>query len=196
MWPHVHVTALRDPRQGPARPHGPRGVPDARILPARQRHGAHRVGPRPGRAVRPPAQNRVARSRAARAALLWRAHRITPPNPIDSRSTHEERHARTPRHHDSATGEGRRAGRVPSQRRNRSRPRANDDCVVFLVGRSATDNDVVYVTEGWTSKEAHETFFAGEAANAVLAGIEPLLAGDTRYLDEVPVGGKFAIGSQ
>jgi quinol monooxygenase YgiN len=34
-------------------------------------------------------------------------------------------------------------------------PGASEDCVVFLVGRSATDSDVVYVTEGWTSKEAH-----------------------------------------
>ena len=75
-------------------------------------------------------------------------------------------------------------------------PGANEDCLVFLVGRSATDSDVVYVTEGWTSKEAHERFFSGDEAKAVLAGVESLLASDTRYLDEVPVGGKFAIGSQ
>jgi quinol monooxygenase YgiN len=74
-------------------------------------------------------------------------------------------------------------------------PGANDDCVVFLVGRSATDSDVVYVTEGWTTKEAHERFFASDAAKAVLAGVESLLAGESRYLDEVPVGGKFAIGA-
>jgi quinol monooxygenase YgiN len=75
-------------------------------------------------------------------------------------------------------------------------PGGNEDCLVFLVGRSATDRDVVYVTEGWTSKEAHERFFAGDEAQAVLAGIQSRLADEAQYLDEVPVGGKFLLGSQ
>jgi len=32
---------------------------------------------------------------------------------------------------------------------------ANQNCVVYLVGRSASNRDVVYVTEGWTTREAH-----------------------------------------
>jgi quinol monooxygenase YgiN len=66
----------------------------------------------------------------------------------------------------------------------------NEDCVVFLVGRSASDSDVVYVTEGWTSVEAHGTFFATEEAQALVAKLQPLLAGESQYVDEVPVGGK------
>src|SRR5262245_58249461 len=31
-------------------------------------------------------------------------------------------------------------------------PAANDACVVFLVGRSAGNDDVVHVTEGWTTR--------------------------------------------
>ncbi|MFG1605188.1 putative quinol monooxygenase [Actinoplanes sp. NPDC049265] len=64
------------------------------------------------------------------------------------------------------------------------------DCVVFLVGRSAADPDVVHVTEGWTSAGAHSEFFATEPAQALVAALQPLLAGDSRYSDEVPVGGK------
>ena len=68
----------------------------------------------------------------------------------------------------------------------------NEDCVVFLVARSASDPDVVHVTEGWTSEEAHGRFFAGEEAQALVAKLEPLLAGESEYIDEVPVGGKAA----
>jgi quinol monooxygenase YgiN len=69
---------------------------------------------------------------------------------------------------------------------------ANEDCMVFLVGRSAGDSDVVYVTEGWTSQEAHSRFFATEGAKTLVAKLQPLLAGESAYLDEVPVGGKAA----
>ncbi|MEV1333718.1 antibiotic biosynthesis monooxygenase family protein [Micromonospora costi] len=67
-----------------------------------------------------------------------------------------------------------------------------EDCVVFLVGRSASNPDVVHVTEGWTSPEAHAEFFASEPAQALVAALAPLLAGESQYADEVPVGGKAA----
>ena len=66
----------------------------------------------------------------------------------------------------------------------------NEDCVVFLVGRSASDHDTVFVTEGWTSPEAHSRFFETEPARALVAKLQPLLAGESQYVDEVPVGGK------
>jgi quinol monooxygenase YgiN len=64
------------------------------------------------------------------------------------------------------------------------------DCVVFLVGRSAADPDTVHVTEGWTSERAHQAFFATEPAQELVAALQPLLTGEARYTDEVPVGGK------
>jgi quinol monooxygenase YgiN len=67
---------------------------------------------------------------------------------------------------------------------------SNDDCVVFLVGRSASDPDTVYLTEGWISPEAHSRFFATESAQAFTAQLQPLLAGEPHYTDEVPIGGK------
>jgi quinol monooxygenase YgiN len=66
----------------------------------------------------------------------------------------------------------------------------HEDCVVFLVSRSASNRDIVYVTEGWTSREAHSRFFATEEAKALVAKLQPLLTGESQYIDEVPVGGK------
>ena len=68
----------------------------------------------------------------------------------------------------------------------------NEDCVVFLVGRSASDPDTVFVTEGWTSQQAHSRFFATEQAQTLVVKLQPLLAGESQYIDEVPVGGKAA----
>ncbi|WP_326561662.1 putative quinol monooxygenase [Micromonospora sp. NBC_01796] len=68
----------------------------------------------------------------------------------------------------------------------------NEDCVVFLISRSASNPDIVSVTEGWTSQEAHSRFFATDQAKELVAKLQPLLDGESRYSDEVPVGGKAA----
>ena len=68
---------------------------------------------------------------------------------------------------------------------------ASEHCVVYLVGRSASNRDVVHVTEGWTSREAHAENFASEQAKAFVARIVPLLGDGPQYQDEVPVGGTF-----
>lgn len=68
---------------------------------------------------------------------------------------------------------------------------ASENCVVYLVGRSASNSDVVHVTEGWTTREAHAENFAREQAKALVAQIAPLLHDEAQYQDEVPVGGKF-----
>ena len=66
----------------------------------------------------------------------------------------------------------------------------NDDCVVFLVSRSAGNPDLVHVTEGWTTQEAHGKFFASPEAQAFTAKLQTLLTDDSLYSDELPVGGK------
>jgi quinol monooxygenase YgiN len=70
-------------------------------------------------------------------------------------------------------------------------PGTSEDCVLFLVGRSASDRDVIFVTEGWTSQEAHQRFFATDAAKAVLERIQSMTIGEAVYADEIPLGGKF-----
>lgn len=66
----------------------------------------------------------------------------------------------------------------------------NDDCLVFLVSRSASNPDLVSVAEGWSSQEAHAKFFASPAAQAFVARLAPLIAGESSYADAIPVGGK------
>ncbi|MFE9313045.1 putative quinol monooxygenase [Streptomyces sp. NPDC088353] len=75
---------------------------------------------------------------------------------------------------------------------NEGSPGASEHCLVYLVSRSASDPDVVHVTEGWTSEEEHHRLFAGEAARALVARIDPLLAKEPEYTDYVPVRGKAA----
>jgi len=67
---------------------------------------------------------------------------------------------------------------------------AEPACVVFLVGRSAADPDIIHVTEGWTSRQAHSDFFGSAAAQAFTAQLAPLVAGEPAYTDETPIGGR------
>ncbi|MBB4796274.1 quinol monooxygenase YgiN [Streptomyces nodosus] len=71
-------------------------------------------------------------------------------------------------------------------------PGASKQCVVYLVARSASNPDIVHVTEGWTSETDHHRIFASEAAKAIVAQIDPLLAKEPEYTDYVPVRGKAA----
>lgn len=71
-------------------------------------------------------------------------------------------------------------------------PGTSEHCAVYLVSRSASDPDVVHVTEGWTSEEDHHLIFAGEPAQAIVAQVTGLLAKDPEYADLVPVRGKAA----
>ncbi|MFE3760772.1 putative quinol monooxygenase [Streptomyces sp. NPDC059104] len=71
-------------------------------------------------------------------------------------------------------------------------PAASEHCLVYLLSRSASDPDVVHVTEGWTTEEDHHRHFAGTAARALVAQVTALLAKEPEYTDHVPVGGKAA----
>ena len=71
---------------------------------------------------------------------------------------------------------------------------SHDDCVVFLVGRSASNPDLVFVTEGWVSAEAHGRFFNSDVAKAFTAQVQGLVGDESSYADEVPVGGKAVLG--
>ena len=65
-----------------------------------------------------------------------------------------------------------------------------DDCLVFLVARSASNPDLVLVTEGWVTQAAHARFFASDIAQAYVARFASLVAGEPVYVDAVPAGGK------
>src|SRR5690349_9756196 len=65
-------------------------------------------------------------------------------------------------------------------------PTSNADCLVFLVGRSASSPDVVHVTEGWTTRDAHAANFARPASQALVARIAEMVSGTADYQDLVP----------
>jgi quinol monooxygenase YgiN len=75
---------------------------------------------------------------------------------------------------------------------NKGNPGASEYCVVYLVCRSASNPDMVHITEGWTSEADHHRIFSGEAAQAIVSQIEGMLAKESEYTDYVPVRGKAA----
>jgi quinol monooxygenase YgiN len=75
---------------------------------------------------------------------------------------------------------------------NEGSPGASEHCVLYLVSRSASDPDVVHVSEGWTSEEDHHRVFAGDTAQAIVAQVDGLLAKESAYTDYVPVRGRAA----
>lgn len=72
-------------------------------------------------------------------------------------------------------------------------PASSEYCLVYIVSRSASNPDLVHVTEGWTSEEDHHRLFAGEAAQAIIKQVQDLVAAQSPYTDFVPVGGKAVL---
>jgi quinol monooxygenase YgiN len=53
---------------------------------------------------------------------------------------------------------------------------ADDYCDFFMVSRSPTDSDAVYVTETWASDAAHAASLETDGAKALIARAMPLMA--------------------
>lgn len=66
--------------------------------------------------------------------------------------------------------------------------RANGACLLYLVSRSPDDTDVVWVTEAWTSKAAHDESLQGEDVKAAIGRARPLIVG-VAGTELRPVGG-------
>jgi quinol monooxygenase YgiN len=67
-----------------------------------------------------------------------------------------------------------------------------NECRVFLIGRSKSDPDVIFVTEGWTSEEAHTRFTQTDVARNYTARFGPLVD-EWTTVDEIVVGGKAVL---
>jgi quinol monooxygenase YgiN len=66
----------------------------------------------------------------------------------------------------------------------------NEECRLYLVSRSPDDADIVWVTEVWTSREAHAASLEDEAVRALVARGMPLIAGMPESRELRPAGGK------
>jgi quinol monooxygenase YgiN len=58
--------------------------------------------------------------------------------------------------------------------------RSNDKCLLYVVSRSPDDPNVVWVTEAWTTREAHDASLRDEAVKAAVQRAMPLIAGIAR----------------
>jgi quinol monooxygenase YgiN len=67
---------------------------------------------------------------------------------------------------------------------------ADADCLLYLVSRSPADADTVFVTEAWTSREAHDRSLEDEDVRALIARAMPLMAAPPDAVTLAPAGGK------
>jgi quinol monooxygenase YgiN len=68
---------------------------------------------------------------------------------------------------------------------------AEDDCLLYVVSRQPDDPEAVWVTEAWTSREAHRASLEDEATRALIQRAMPLIAElPERSIELRPVGGK------
>jgi quinol monooxygenase YgiN len=62
-------------------------------------------------------------------------------------------------------------------------------CDLYIINNSATEPDVIWVTEVWESREAHAASLTRDDVRAIIARGRPLIAGGDR-IELVPLGGK------
>ena len=66
-------------------------------------------------------------------------------------------------------------------------------CELYIVNAAAAEPDVIWVTEVWSSREAHKASLGREDIGALIQRGMPLIAGGER-IDVVPMGGKGISG--
>ncbi|KRB80979.1 antibiotic biosynthesis monooxygenase [Sphingomonas sp. Root710] len=62
-------------------------------------------------------------------------------------------------------------------------------CLSYVVARDAKDENAIWVTEVWDSKEAHAASLKLPAVQAAIAKGRPLIAGFDSYTETSPAGG-------
>ena len=67
---------------------------------------------------------------------------------------------------------------------------ADADCLLYIVSRSPGDPDTVFVTEAWTTREAHDRSLEDADARALIARAMPLMASPPDAVTLAPAGGK------
>jgi quinol monooxygenase YgiN len=67
---------------------------------------------------------------------------------------------------------------------------ADRECEQYIVHRSPSDPEAVWVTEVWTSPEAHQASLDDPAVQATIAEARPLIAGIGERFELAPLGGK------
>jgi quinol monooxygenase YgiN len=71
---------------------------------------------------------------------------------------------------------------------------ADHDCLLYVVQRPDDEPDSVWVTEAWTTEEAHRASLDRDETRALIKRAGPLLAGPPSPVRVRPVGGKGLAG--
>ena len=62
-------------------------------------------------------------------------------------------------------------------------------CLSYVVSKYATDENAIWITETWDSREDHEAALALESVQQAIAAGKPLIAGFGERFETSPVGG-------
>jgi quinol monooxygenase YgiN len=62
-------------------------------------------------------------------------------------------------------------------------------CLSYVVAKDSTDEDAIWVTEVWDSKESHEASLSLPSVQAAIVQGRPLIAGFGERFETMPVGG-------
>ena len=62
-------------------------------------------------------------------------------------------------------------------------------CLSYIVAKDAKDDNAIWVTEVWDSKDSHAGSLKLPAVQAAIAKGRPLIAGFDSYTETIPVGG-------
>ena|ERR1035437_4950586 len=65
-----------------------------------------------------------------------------------------------------------------------------ESCKAYIVNKSTTEPDVVWVTEIWDTKQSHDASLMDENARALISQALPLIAKSPEQIVLSPVGGK------
>jgi quinol monooxygenase YgiN len=64
------------------------------------------------------------------------------------------------------------------------------ECEQYIVSVSESESDAVWVSEVWSSREAHAASLTREDVRAMIGRGRPLIAGAGERIEVVPLGGK------
>lgn len=62
-------------------------------------------------------------------------------------------------------------------------------CLVYVVAKSPTEPDAVWITEVWQSRQHHADSLKLPAVQAAIARARPIIAGFGERFETIPVGG-------
>lgn len=65
-----------------------------------------------------------------------------------------------------------------------------DECLVYVISRSPDDSEAVWVTEAWTTKDAHDASLEDARVRRLIERAMPLIAGPPETTTLRPIGGK------